>query len=461
MYEEKRGKLILIAIILALVIFISGCSHSASPTNVIDKKVAAPSTPTKTKTTATTETITKSTGTGLGTLCSSIEECFAFCKNNFQRCFDFCTKNSGNELCKTLSGYQKPANQPYQRQVSFGTNLPECSGQKLTISHINPSDVREIIPLGNLNPPDHTLPTEHMYFHIDGSEADVKSPGDITITELRATIYLDSAGKEVRRDYGITFALCKDLFGYFLHITKLEQDFELLVNEKCSGEAGTEHGGGNFKSCNVQPNKKILAGTLIGKVSSSSDFGMYDYRVKHEYANPSRYTSRSPYIVCPLENFDDATKVSLYGKVQRTADPRCGKTVYDVKGTLQGNWFYGNVMAEREWQNHLAFAYDNKNPQEATLSVGGVFMTSGRVKFSPQNSGTTNRAFDQVTADGNVYCYTGEFIPGNIYSDGSYSRASSGFKGAVLVKLLNENELQIEEQSSCSSILQNPTTYRR
>jgi len=458
---EKRGAIVLfVFVFLAVtVIFISGCSHFPSQD---DKKVVVRyTTPTPQKTTTTTETLTKTTATGLGNLCTSLEACKIFCQKNPFECLNFCQKNPSS-ICdviyKEFSQYQWQGTR--DTKTLSNINLPECSGQVLTISHINPSDIREIIPLGNLNPPEHTLPTEHIYFHIAGNEADIKSPGDIIITELRATIYLDSAGKEVRRDYGMTFAICKDLFGYFLHITKLVPELESLVNENCQDKS-TEYGGGNFKSCNVQPNKKIVAGTQIGKVGGSSDFGMYDYRIRHGYANPSRYTSRSPYIVCPLENYDDATKVSLYGKVQRTADPRCGKTFYDLKGTVQGNWFYGKVMAEREWQNHLAFAYDNKNPAEAAISVGGIFMTPGRIKFSPQNSGTTNRAFAEVTPDGNVYCYQGEFIPGNIYSDGSYSRASSGFKGAVLVKLVSETELQIEESSSCSSSLQNPTVYKR
>ncbi len=36
---------------------------------------------------------------GMGNLCSSLHECFVFCKNKVGLCFDFCKKNPAHELC--------------------------------------------------------------------------------------------------------------------------------------------------------------------------------------------------------------------------------------------------------------------------------------------------------------------------------------------------------------------------
>ena len=36
---------------------------------------------------------------GLGKLCSSLSDCFIFCKNSVGRCTDFCKKNPNHELC--------------------------------------------------------------------------------------------------------------------------------------------------------------------------------------------------------------------------------------------------------------------------------------------------------------------------------------------------------------------------
>src|SRR5262245_20456675 len=48
------------------------------------------------------------------------------------------------------------------------------------------SDLSVIVPLGNLNPPDHTLPTNHAYFfHPSVANAEVKSPAAGTITTIQ------------------------------------------------------------------------------------------------------------------------------------------------------------------------------------------------------------------------------------------------------------------------------------
>lgn len=44
---------------------------------------------------------------GLGLLCSSLSECFVFCKNNVGRCQNYCKKNLSNNLCKPLPAAKK------------------------------------------------------------------------------------------------------------------------------------------------------------------------------------------------------------------------------------------------------------------------------------------------------------------------------------------------------------------
>ena len=83
-----------------LVILISGCLQQESyqfgqingrnnKSNVADKEQHELAFPEK--------DITQTKG--LGNLCSSLHECFVFCKSNVGLCFDFCKKNPTHELC--------------------------------------------------------------------------------------------------------------------------------------------------------------------------------------------------------------------------------------------------------------------------------------------------------------------------------------------------------------------------
>jgi len=43
----------------------------------------------------------------------------------------------------------------------------------------------EIIPLGNINPPCHTFPTDHVYFVLNDDVHSVRAPGNGVITRVR------------------------------------------------------------------------------------------------------------------------------------------------------------------------------------------------------------------------------------------------------------------------------------
>ena len=71
------------------------------------------------------------------------------------------------------------------------SDIPTCGQESVffTVSPVTPSDFVSLVPLGNLAPPAHTFPTDHMYFFINlVSESDrelgtvrvpVYAPGDI------------------------------------------------------------------------------------------------------------------------------------------------------------------------------------------------------------------------------------------------------------------------------------------
>ena len=334
------------------------------------------------------------------------------------------------------------------------SNLPECSGQQYSVALVDIDKIDSVTPLGNLNPPEHTNPTEHMYIGLTENGVTLLAPGDMTITSISS-----SENKERRStDYSLDFSLCKDVHGYFIHIKTLTPELQgLLTEDNCElyGE------GNKYKNCWAGVQKKLKAGDIIGTVSDSQqgnfDFGTYDLRVTNDFANPDRYRSRSPNIVCPFDYYTAALKDAFYKKLDRNKNPVCGQINYDVAGTLQGNWFIGDTTPDMPegWNKILSFAKSNFDPDVAVISIGGVFTNPSTYSFSPTTGGFTNRAFDEVKPDGNIYCYESD--------PDAYSEKKST-SGKIIVKLVSDTELSIEHQSgSCEGnySLANPTIYER
>jgi len=156
----------------------------------------------------------------------------------------------------------------------------------------------------------------------------------------------------------------------------------------------------------------------------------------------------TPHIQCPLEYYDDAVKSQFYSKIGRTAEPRCGETMLDIMGTLQGNWYTegGTSITHTGWKGQLAFVFNNQNPSRQIISVGGVISEPVKWEFTPTSTGNANRRFSDVTADGNIYCF------------------DQDQPGRIIVHLANDTQLEIETQSgSCSGsyAFVNPTVYDR
>ena len=337
--------------------------------------------------------------------------------------------------------------------------LPGCEGKLFTAAPTDLNKIYDISPLGSIGPPGHTFPTEHTYWQISPTgqttaTIDLYAPGDMYILTVDSTQGPDPG-------YGMSFALCRDLHGYFKHVKDISGELKsALEGIKC--EDWQSAGGSCTKRLS---NYTVKAGTVIGKVGhlhGNFDFGVVDYRVTNKFANPSRYHSRTPNIVCPFEYFTPEIKSQIYAKVKRTVEPRCGTVMQDIAGTLQGNWFYGeNATAETEWERHLAFVHDQDDTGKATISIAGIISEPTEWIFSPKSAGLIDREFSQVTSDGNTYCY-------NLAS------------GRIVLKMTSATELAIEKQSeSCGTAaelkptstavdgaqsqqrLGSPTTYNR
>lgn len=307
-------------------------------------------------------------------------------------------------------------------------SLPDCEGLAFTVAPVDLQEVYSIAPLGNIAPPGHTFPTEHSYMHLQtGGESTelyaLYSPADVSITSIsRGSGYTQDP-----YDYTIYFALCKDVIGYYNHVKELSPALEKIESSGNCREQGS-----NYRYCENALDL-VPAGELMGKVGrlqGNFDFGLIDLRENLAFVNPDRYGERSLHIQCAYDYYETGLREELYALL---VGGDCGKTMFDVAGTLQGNWFYADAQADSgsDWDKYLSFVYDNEDPTLAVVSIGGVISDAMTIEFTPQNKGTLNRDFADVEVDGTIYCYE-----------------STLQEGSVLVELQDEETLLIEYQNS-------------
>lgn len=291
-----------------------------------------------------------------------------------------------------------------------------------TVSPVAPADVDLIAVFGGLGAPGHTLPTAHSGFLLARENVPVFSPGRIQIANVRRVTYVSSSTRQGERDYAVFFNVCNDVEGWFGHLTSLAPGIpDNAAGSGCETYSTSDE---TVESCTQDVGDFILeAGDPLGTGGLSAargllglDFGLLDYRVNNFYVTPSRHPDPTFHAVCPYEYFDAANRgwmldaISDGGPPMETpaGQPRCGTMEVDVAGTAKGVWaeegVTGQVAGDETRYITLAdYPYDPQ--QRLALSLGPAAL-GARVAVVPRTTaGRVNRAFEEVTADGLVYCY--------------------------------------------------------
>lgn len=315
---------------------------------------------------------------------------------------------------------------------SAPAGLPACGAATLfTVSPIADANIREVAPLGNLNPSGHVFPTDHIYLYPPGNASGtnlvpVVSPGTIRIGSVNVQKRMTPGAAEFD-DYGMTFYLCATQEFYFGHLSSLSADLQARVGTLGGGcNAPYQTGNSTFQQCYKSVNITLNAGDAIGTAGGPQegalDLGAIDHaQAPLAYVDAGRQTGAGGlYTACPLDYFAPAAQSALLARVAvngtpRTTPPICGTVMQDVANTAQGRWFFDATAQE---DHHLALVHASVNPAIGAFSIGtsipGVSPTV--LSFSPAQSGRVNLDFDRVTADGNIYCYQQfTFAPGTLY----------------------------------------------
>jgi len=246
-----------------------------------------------------------------------------------------------------------------------------------TASPIDPAFVEFIAPLGNLNPPGHTLPTDHIYFYYrllnpSAPARVVSAPADGTIQTV---------------------------------ITGNNGEVKLLVVAASPCTYYLDH---IIPDAGIGQGVAVRGGQRIGMTNASGasfgiDLGVFSEAVMVPFANPSRYSSESLHGDSPIKYFTEPLRSQLYALVRRSSGDRDGTFNYDMPGRLIGNWFAESVPVSssqlpENWPLHLAFAYDNFDPSVMRISSGGALGFVGTPTFA---AGPPNPA-DVSVANGKV-----------------------------------------------------------
>ena len=204
-----------------------------------------------------------------------------------------------------------------------------------TVPPFDTADVTGLVPLGNLNPPGHTFPSDHMYFYcFTSASLNIKSPGNVRITRIGRTHYnAGSAGDHY--DYNISLG-SDNSYIQWGHVSNLSARLLAAVNNFATAQCEPQYatGGSTYIQCYLNVSLMATPGEVLGIANSNSglagmDFGAY---INGSGANPLEYfDARSRTMM--------ETKLGRYdGKTRRTIAPICGEYDQTIVGTAQGNW---------------------------------------------------------------------------------------------------------------------------
>lgn len=298
-----------------------------------------------------------------------------------------------------------------------GTSLPACTGHERawTVSPVDLGALSELTPLGNLNPPSHTFPTDHFYFYVDqarGAQA-IVSPGDLTLTVFQSTRYVVSPFRQGEADYALTLQPCDEVRIELGHVETLDPALEAKVGAPggCSMYSTADE---TVERCLADVDVPVAAGEVLGTggvaamTSGAVDFGVRDTRKSLTYANPDRVPYEA-HVACPLDYFDPATRSSLEAAIKRTGEPRCGRIDFDVAATAAGIWVRSDI-APMDFVDGkgLALVRDTHDPSRLAISIGMLGTTAdGQVLLGGAPGAPTNVDFPSVTPGSGAHCYDG------------------------------------------------------
>lgn len=233
---------------------------------------------------------------------------------------------------------------------------------QLTVSPVDTATIFAVTSLGQVAPPGHVLPTDHIYISFVDPWSGARQNNDCRARPVRAAaagvIYFVLV-TEAAVDTKVDVQASATFHSYYDHV--------LL----CPGEAvGT----------------RVAAGDTIATTTGrcpSMDLGVWDSGLTpNGFVNTSRYAGQSLHVLPPLRYFTEPLRSALYARVRLFEGIPAGKdgrTDWGMRGRLLGDWVHMSLATANAetvggpsgWPKSLSFAYDEFD-RRSLLSVGGT-----------------------------------------------------------------------------------------
>ncbi len=209
----------------------------------------------------------------------------------------------------------------------------------LRVSPIALDRILAIQPLGNLNPPGHTLPTDHIYFSFADPTAgespvdkrtDFFAPADGTVFSV-----IDNG---LGLDRKVTFRGTTRVLYYIDHL---------------------------IPSVPLSTGTRVHAGDRLGTTGSvyAIDLGVINADTTLTgFVNLARYPGME-HTDAPLRHYEEPVRSQLYAKVRRLGPDLDGRIDFDIPCRLSGNWFGETDQAP------LVFVYDSYDPTVVRIAM--------------------------------------------------------------------------------------------
>ncbi len=269
-----------------------------------------------------------------------------------------------------------------------------------------------ITPLGNLNPPGHTTPSDHAYMYaVDFDHYPVP------VDTLVRTVYAPATGAvnfmllQPSHDWKVQFVMTREMSYYLDHIQP---------------RAGLKVG------------DIVQAGEIMGTTNRGGaiDLGAWDRRVTLAgLLVPARYGEQTLHAVTPWAYFEEPLRSAIYARLRRAPDAaeRDARIDFGIAGRLSGDWFHASLPRGYEssgplgWPKTLAFVYDYYDPTKVRVSIGGTIAPPG-IWTIP----------DEAPRPADVSVASGTVIYSLLYTEG---RTQSGL---MLVRMLAPDSIRVE-----------------
>lgn len=302
---------------------------------------------------------------------------------------------------------------------SSGSSLDiACTAEPFSVLPVDLSAIKNVTPIGNMGPPTHTLPSDHVGFYLNSGVATLYAPGRVRIDYIGRAKYLVSPFRQGTSDYSIGYSICNSMTGALGHIKTLRQDLDDIINSSAANCDTYSTADETIQSCMVSTKVDLNPGDMIGTVNGPAafDMGVNDSRVEYHSVNPDRYWYGENHATCPYQLFQTDLRDQLFaligdGVTVSTEQPVCGTMDVDVAGTASGKWIQKNAPAgyQSDESYYAVLAPYPFNEQTKTgLSFGPASLRSSTydlISYPNQTSGQVNRPPVAIGPDGLIYCY--------------------------------------------------------